>query len=68
MNQIGRAPWELSFSFGRALQSPALAAWKGESKNVQAAQEALLHRAKLNSTARYAKYSETMERTEVYAH
>jgi fructose-bisphosphate aldolase, class I len=67
MNQIGHAPWELSFSFGRALQSPALKTWCGEATNVRAAQEALLHRAQLNSAARFGKYSEAMERVEEYA-
>ncbi|MEO5804460.1 MAG: class I fructose-bisphosphate aldolase [Verrucomicrobiota bacterium] len=67
MNQIGHAPWELSFSFGRALQSPALKIWRGDSQNIHAAQEALLHRARLNSAARHGKYSEAMERMEEYA-
>lgn len=67
MNQIGHAPWELSFSFGRALQSPALKAWRGKAENFHAAQEALLHRARLNSVARFGKYSEAMERMEEYA-
>jgi fructose-bisphosphate aldolase class I len=67
MNQIGHAPWELSFSFGRALQSPALKIWRGKSENVRAAQEALLHRARLNSVARFGKYSPAMERTAEYA-
>lgn len=67
MNQIGHAPWELSFSFGRALQSPALKTWRGDSQNIHAAQEALLHRARLNSAARHGKYSEAMERMEEYA-
>ena len=67
MNQIGHAPWELSFSFGRALQSPALKTWRGEAQNVQAAQEALLHRARLNSAARFGKYSEAMEGVREYA-
>ncbi len=61
MNEMGRAPWELSFSFGRALQSPALNAWKGEPQNKNSAQAALLHRAKLNSAARDGKYSARME-------
>lgn len=67
MNQIGRAPWELSFSFGRALQSPALKSWRGESENIHAAQEALLHRAQLNGAARFGKYAEEMEHTTTYA-
>lgn len=62
LNQLGSAPWELSFSFGRALQAPALQAWKGEPQNVPAAQSALLHRARCNSAARFGKYSEALER------
>lgn len=61
MNKIGPHPWELSFSYGRALQAPALDAWKGESSNVEAAQKALYHRAKLNSAARSGSYTSDME-------
>ena len=61
MNAMGTLPWELSFSYGRALQAPALDAWHGQSANVTAAQQAFHHRAKLNSAARYGKYSEEME-------
>jgi len=62
LNRLGKAPWELSFSFGRALQAPALKTWKGAPSNVSAAQKALLHRAQCNSAARFGKYSEEMER------
>jgi fructose-bisphosphate aldolase class I len=61
MNQAGPAPWELSFSFGRALQAPALKAWAGRQANSAAAQNRLLHRARCNSAARSAGYSERME-------
>ncbi len=61
MNQRGDLPWELSFSYGRALQAPALNAWKGSQANVEAGQKALLHRAKLNGAARSGRYSEDME-------
>lgn len=61
MNQMGRSPWELSFSFGRALQAPALQAWAGEMGNVEAAQEALLHRVRCNHEARHGRYDESME-------
>ena len=54
-------PWELSFSYGRALQEPVLKAWKGEAANVPAAQKAYYHRAKLNGAARYGKYTPGME-------
>ena len=61
MNALGDHPWELSFSYGRALQAPALAAWKGEAANVRAGQSALYHRAKLNGAARSGRYSKEME-------
>lgn len=51
INRIGRRPWPLSFSYGRALQEPPLAAWRGKAANIQAAQQALLKRARLNSAA-----------------
>jgi fructose-bisphosphate aldolase, class I len=56
-----RAPWALSFSFGRALQQPALDIWQGNEDNVKAAQQALLHRAKCNQAARRGDYSPEME-------
>lgn len=61
MNAMGDHPWELSFSYGRALQQPALKAWKGRAENYKIAQEALYHRAKCNSAARFGKYSKEME-------
>lgn len=61
MNKLGGAPWQLSYSFGRALQAPALKAWKGQAGNVAAAQKALYHRGKCNSAARSGKYTEAME-------
>jgi len=61
MNLVHDGPWELSFSYGRALQAPALKAWKGEAANVEAGQRALYHRAKLNAAARSGKYSPEME-------
>ena len=61
MNQIDGKPWNLTFSYGRALQAPALKAWGGSADNVPAAQEALLKRAKLNSLATLGKYAEEME-------
>jgi len=63
MNEQGGGPWELSFSYGRALQAPALKAWGGKPENVAAGQKALHHRAKCNSAARYGKYTAAMERT-----
>src|SRR5712664_2230062 len=49
MNRLEGLPWQLSFSFGRALQAPVLKAWKGEAANVAAAQQAFHHRAWCNS-------------------
>jgi fructose-bisphosphate aldolase, class I len=61
MNQLGTQPWQLSFSYGRALQAPALKAWKGEAANGPSAQRAFYHRAKLNGAARLGRYSQDME-------
>ena len=61
MNQIGPQPWQVSFSFARALQDPALKAWKGEPGNVAAAQKVFYHRAKMNSAARSGSYTQAME-------
>jgi fructose-bisphosphate aldolase class I len=61
INAMGPHPWEISFSYGRALQAPALKAWSGESSNVQAGQDAYLHRAKMNGLARSGSYSPDME-------
>ena len=55
-------PWELSFSFGRALQEPALKAWLGKTENAAATQQALYQRALLNGAARTGKYSPSMEK------
>ncbi len=55
MNKIDGAPWELSFSFGRALQNSALQAWSGKKENVSEAELQFLNRAKMNSEARYGK-------------
>ncbi len=62
MNALGEThPWELSFSFGRALQAAALQAWGGDAAHVPAAQEAFLNRARLNGLARYGKYDPKLE-------
>jgi fructose-bisphosphate aldolase class I len=61
MNAMGGHPWEVSFSYARALQDPALKAWKGEAANVPAAQKIFYHRAKCNGAARYGKYTKQME-------
>ena len=62
MNKLGGNPWELSFSYGRALQEPSLKAWKGEASNVPEAQRAFHHRAKMDSLARYGKWSADAEK------
>src|SRR5437588_1577680 len=67
MNAIGPHPWELSFSYGRALQAPALKAWGGREENVEAAQRAYYHRAKMNSAARTGMYAPDMEKEAVPA-
>jgi fructose-bisphosphate aldolase class I len=61
INSMGAQPWELSFSYGRALQEPAQQAWAGHVDNAGAAQAALLKRARLNSLARSGGYSPSME-------
>ena len=55
------APWELSFSYGRALQEPALKAWQGIIENTAATQQALYQRALLNGAARTGEYTPIME-------
>lgn len=61
MNQMGDLPWELSFSYGRALQAPALDAWRGAETNYEAGQQALIKRARLNSLAHLGQYEVAME-------
>jgi fructose-bisphosphate aldolase, class I len=65
MNASAPHPWELSFSYGRALQAPALKAWGGDSANVEAAQKAFHRRAKFNSAARFGQYAPEWETAEV---
>lgn len=57
----GKSPWELSFSYARAIQQPAMEAWMGNRKNVRLAQQKLLHRANCNRAARLGQYSQEME-------
>jgi len=61
MNAMGAHPWQVSFSYGRALQAPVLAAWKGQEINAAAAQQALQKRCRLNGLARDGKYASSME-------
>ena len=62
MNAMGPLPWELSFSYGRALQAPSMKAWGGKAANVAAGQKAFHHRAKCNGAARNGKYTAAMEK------
>jgi fructose-bisphosphate aldolase class I len=61
MNRLGSHPWQVSFSYARALQDPAIKAWKGEAANVATAQKIFYHRAKMNGAARSGSYSKEME-------
>src|ERR687896_342398 len=62
MNQLyDNLPWELSFSYARALQDLPMKTWKGDPSNVEEAQKAFYHRARMNSAARSGSYSEDME-------
>ncbi len=61
MNRLGPQPWQLSFSYGRALQEPALQAWEGQAAHARKAQDALFKRARLNSAACQASYTAAME-------
>jgi fructose-bisphosphate aldolase class I len=61
MNTMGPHPWQVSFSYGRALQAPVLAAWQGQEANVAAAQAAFSRRCSLNGLARAGKYARSME-------
>jgi len=57
----GRLPWPLTFSYGRALQSPPLKAWKGAAANVAHAQSLLAHRARMNGLAATGEYRPELE-------
>ena len=54
-------PWKISFSYGRALQDPAIEAWRGKQQNLKAAQQAFYHRAKCNGAAAIGKYTSALE-------
>ena len=62
MNRMGGAPWPLTFSYSRALQSAALHAWRGQAANVAAAQRALHHRARMNSLAARGQWTAEAEK------
>jgi fructose-bisphosphate aldolase class I len=67
INARGPHPWKISFSYGRALQAPALKAWVGKEENVEAGQRAYYHRAKMNSAAQTGMYAPEMEKEAVPA-
>ena len=62
MNKIGGFDWKLSFSYGRALQQPALKTWLGKKENYNAAQEALSHRALMNKKAAQGEWDQSLEK------
>jgi fructose-bisphosphate aldolase class I len=62
MNARGPHPWNLTFSYGRALQAAALKAWGGRSENVAAGQRAFAHRARMNGLATLGKWSRDLEK------
>jgi fructose-bisphosphate aldolase class I len=61
INRRGGGPWAISFSYGRALQAQPLKAWSGDAHNVEAAQAALAHRARMNGLARNGEWSSARE-------
>jgi len=63
MNKLGRLPWFLTFSYGRALQAAAQDAWRGKAENVKTAQDAFYKRAHLNFLAAQGKYDATLEKS-----
>jgi fructose-bisphosphate aldolase, class I len=65
INALGPHPWKVSFSYGRALQAAALKAWGGHEENIQAAQRAYYHRAKMNSAAQTGTYAPELEKEAV---
>ncbi len=62
MNRIGGLPWNLTFSYGRALQAAPQKAWSGRRENVAAAQRAFTHRARMNSLASLGQWEGTLEK------
>ena len=62
MNKIGSLPWNLTFSYGRALQAAPQKAWSGKSENVAAGQRAFSHRAHMNSLAALGQWKQDLEK------
>jgi fructose-bisphosphate aldolase class I len=63
INKLGPHPWQVSFSYGRALQAAALSAWKGADANAEAGQKAFLHRARMNGLARAGTWTADAEKS-----
>ncbi|WP_262032151.1 class I fructose-bisphosphate aldolase [Microvirga sp. Mcv34] len=61
MNRTSRAPWRLTFSYGRALQAAPQKVWSGSAENVEAAQRAFSHRARMNSLAAAGQWRRELE-------
>ncbi|ENN92979.1 class I fructose-bisphosphate aldolase [Bartonella vinsonii] len=62
MNALGKQPWKLTFSYGRALQAAALKAWGGKAENIAAAQKAFCHRARMNHLAALGQWTKDHEK------
>jgi fructose-bisphosphate aldolase class I len=63
MNQMGEHPWSLTFSYGRAIQQPALHEWAKDIKNnTESAQKKLVHRAKMNALASVGQWTDAQEK------
>jgi fructose-bisphosphate aldolase class I len=62
MNKIGGLPWQLTFSYGRALQHAPQKAWSGKNENVAAAQRVFAHRAQMNGLASKGQWKQDMEK------
>lgn len=61
MNRLGGFPWKMTFSYGRALQAAPQKAWAGKTENVEAAQKAFLHRARMNGLASKGEWNKGLE-------
>ena len=62
MNRRGPHPWQLTFSYGRALQAAAMKAWAGKAANAASGAAAFDHRARMNALARAGKYEAALEK------
>jgi fructose-bisphosphate aldolase class I len=62
MHHIGKLPWALTFSYGRALQAEALQTWGGKPENVEAARQAFTHRARMNSLASLGQWAPELDK------